>query len=180
MAEHWRKAVYHVDIRNSTHRENMFIHFIRIHKFQLIQWRNFGQEVCITHNSSIHYVNNNIFLKQECLEDVGCFVLYYCSSLIDASCYLKARRLMRKCNFHTDSFYHVQKLIWPCHRAQYGAPGDFDEWAEIIHDQSWAWKDFSRLVYLACQLELRTCHWIHVAVISESSSISTPTLIILL
>ena len=32
------------------------------------------------------------------------------------------------------------------YRAQYGAPGDFDEWAQIIGDQSWAYKDFSRSV----------------------------------
>ncbi|KAF9467982.1 hypothetical protein BDZ94DRAFT_1372827 [Collybia nuda] len=28
--------------------------------------------------------------------------------------------------------------------AQYGAPGDFDQWAEISGDESWSWKHFSR------------------------------------
>ncbi|KAF8896484.1 hypothetical protein BD779DRAFT_1608694 [Infundibulicybe gibba] len=28
--------------------------------------------------------------------------------------------------------------------AQYGAPGDFDQWAEINKDDSWSWKNFSR------------------------------------
>lgn len=40
------------------------------------------------------------------------------------------------------------------YRAQYGAPGDFDEWAEITQDQSWAWKNFSRSVFLAINLDL--------------------------
>ena len=45
------------------------------------------------------------------------------------------------------SIYYVQLMYkWPSYRAQYGAPGDFDEWAEIIGDQSWAYKDFSRSV----------------------------------
>jgi hypothetical protein len=32
------------------------------------------------------------------------------------------------------------QVIFP--RAQYGAPGDFDEWARIIDDESWSWKNF--------------------------------------
>ena len=28
------------------------------------------------------------------------------------------------------------------HRAQYGAPGDFDEWASITGDDAFAWKNF--------------------------------------
>ncbi|KAF8150868.1 hypothetical protein B0H34DRAFT_665906 [Crassisporium funariophilum] len=28
--------------------------------------------------------------------------------------------------------------------AQYGAPGDFDQWGDIIKDDSWSWKNFSR------------------------------------
>ncbi|KAJ7066868.1 hypothetical protein B0H15DRAFT_794219 [Mycena belliarum] len=28
--------------------------------------------------------------------------------------------------------------------AQYGAPGDFDEWAALMGDDSWAWKNFQR------------------------------------
>ncbi|PPR05970.1 hypothetical protein CVT24_004634 [Panaeolus cyanescens] len=28
--------------------------------------------------------------------------------------------------------------------AQYGAPGDFDEWAGIIQDESWSWTNFSK------------------------------------
>lgn len=34
------------------------------------------------------------------------------------------------------------------YRAQYGDPEDFDEWANIIGDQSWSWKEFSRYVFL--------------------------------
>lgn len=32
--------------------------------------------------------------------------------------------------------YHIN-------RAQYGAPGDFDEWATLTGDESWAWKNFA-------------------------------------
>jgi hypothetical protein len=32
------------------------------------------------------------------------------------------------------------------HSAQYGAPSDFDEWAEIAGDQSWSWNNFSKHV----------------------------------
>ncbi|KAK7032251.1 hypothetical protein VNI00_013209 [Paramarasmius palmivorus] len=47
-----------------------------------------------------------------------------------------------------------QKKFWPrakmlggcssinAQMAQYGAPGDFDEWAKITGDDSWAWKNF--------------------------------------
>ncbi|KAF8969147.1 hypothetical protein BDZ97DRAFT_1915510 [Flammula alnicola] len=28
--------------------------------------------------------------------------------------------------------------------AQYGAPGDFDQWGDIAKDEAWAWKNFSR------------------------------------
>ncbi|KAF9477187.1 alcohol oxidase [Pholiota conissans] len=35
------------------------------------------------------------------------------------------------------------KMLGGC-MAQYGAPGDFDEWAEISKDEAWAWKNFSR------------------------------------
>lgn len=31
-------------------------------------------------------------------------------------------------------------------RAQYGSPGDFDEWARLVDDDSWSWKEFSRYV----------------------------------
>lgn len=30
--------------------------------------------------------------------------------------------------------------------AQYGAPSDFDEWAEIAGDQSWSWNNFSKYI----------------------------------
>ncbi|KAE9402874.1 alcohol oxidase [Gymnopus androsaceus JB14] len=48
-----------------------------------------------------------------------------------------------------------RKLFWPrakmlggcssinAEMAQYGAPGDFDEWARITGDESWSWKNFS-------------------------------------
>ncbi|KAH9481749.1 Dehydrogenase str4 [Psilocybe cubensis] len=54
------------------------------------------------------------------------------------------------------SFANGAKKFWPrakmlggcssinAQMAQYGAPGDFDEWASIIKDESFAWKNFSR------------------------------------
>lgn len=35
------------------------------------------------------------------------------------------------------------------HRAQYGAFGDFDQWAEHTGDDSWAWKNFGKYVSLS-------------------------------
>ncbi|KAK7463429.1 hypothetical protein VKT23_006781 [Stygiomarasmius scandens] len=60
--------------------------------------------------------------------------------------------------FWTEPQEHVdnKKKFWPrakmlggcsainAQMAQYGAPGDFDEWAKIIGDEEWAWKNFSR------------------------------------
>ncbi|KAG6813959.1 hypothetical protein H0H92_005214 [Tricholoma furcatifolium] len=68
--------------------------------------------------------------------------------------------------FHTKHIYelHTEKqesadnrsLYWPrgkmlggcssvnAQMAQYGAPGDFDEWAKITGDESWAWSNFQR------------------------------------
>ncbi|KAG6910844.1 hypothetical protein DXG01_007159 [Tephrocybe rancida] len=68
--------------------------------------------------------------------------------------------------FHTKHIYdlytekqgssHNRSLYWPrgkmlggcssvnAQMAQYGAPGDFDEWAKIIGDDSWAWANFNR------------------------------------
>lgn len=34
------------------------------------------------------------------------------------------------------------------YRAQYGAPGDFDDWAQIIEDDSWSWKNLQRSVFI--------------------------------
>ncbi|ESK94009.1 putative gmc oxidoreductase [Moniliophthora roreri MCA 2997] len=44
-------------------------------------------------------------------------------------------------------FWPRAKMLGGCssinaQMAQYGAPGDFDEWAKIIGDDTWAWKNF--------------------------------------
>ncbi|KAG6853992.1 hypothetical protein C0991_011856 [Blastosporella zonata] len=68
--------------------------------------------------------------------------------------------------FHTKHIYelytekqqssHNRSVYWPrgkmlggcssvnAQMAQYGAPGDFDEWAKITGDDSWAWANFQR------------------------------------
>ncbi|KAJ7168519.1 hypothetical protein C8R46DRAFT_1091908 [Mycena filopes] len=60
--------------------------------------------------------------------------------------------------FHTEPQVHAKgqqrifpraKLLGGCssinaQMAQYGAPGDFDEWAALTGDSSWAWANFSR------------------------------------
>ncbi|KAF9560497.1 alcohol oxidase [Agrocybe pediades] len=63
-------------------------------------------------------------------------------------------------NFWTEAqeFAKGKKKFWPRARmlggcssinaqmAQYGPPGDFDEWATIIGDESWAYKNFSKYI----------------------------------
>ncbi|THV07257.1 alcohol oxidase [Dendrothele bispora CBS 962.96] len=60
--------------------------------------------------------------------------------------------------FWTEPQEHVDKKrkFWPrakmlggcssinAEMAQYGAPGDFDEWAKITGDEAWSWKNFGR------------------------------------
>ncbi|KAJ7762038.1 hypothetical protein DFH07DRAFT_739743 [Mycena maculata] len=46
-------------------------------------------------------------------------------------------------------FFPRAKLLGGCssinaQMAQYGAPGDFDQWAEFMGDDSWSWKNFRR------------------------------------
>ncbi|KAJ7261717.1 hypothetical protein B0H12DRAFT_1231375 [Mycena haematopus] len=46
-------------------------------------------------------------------------------------------------------FFPRAKLLGGCssinaQMAQYGAPGDFDQWAALMNDDSWAWKNLSR------------------------------------
>ncbi|KAF5337947.1 hypothetical protein D9758_013126 [Tetrapyrgos nigripes] len=46
-------------------------------------------------------------------------------------------------------FWPRAKMLGGCssinaQMAQYGAPGDFDEWAKITEDESWSWKNFGR------------------------------------
>ncbi|KAF8150870.1 choline dehydrogenase [Crassisporium funariophilum] len=46
-------------------------------------------------------------------------------------------------------FWPRAKMLGGCssinaQMAQYGAPGDFDEWASIIGDESWSWKNFAQ------------------------------------
>ncbi|KAG2146121.1 uncharacterized protein EDB93DRAFT_485376 [Suillus bovinus] len=48
-------------------------------------------------------------------------------------------------------FWPRAKLLGGCSAmnamiAQYGAPSDFDEWAEISGDQSWSWNNFSKYI----------------------------------
>jgi choline dehydrogenase len=48
-------------------------------------------------------------------------------------------------------FWPRGKLLGGCSAinamiAQYGAPSDFDEWAEIAGDQSWSWNNFSKYI----------------------------------
>lgn len=48
-------------------------------------------------------------------------------------------------------FWPRAKLLGGCSAinamiAQYGAPSDFDEWAEITGDQSWSWNNFSKYI----------------------------------
>ncbi|PFH52938.1 GMC oxidoreductase [Amanita thiersii Skay4041] len=61
-------------------------------------------------------------------------------------------------NFYTEPQEYAQKKIryWPrgkmlggcssinAQMAQYGAPSDFDQWAEVIGDESWSWKNFGQ------------------------------------
>ncbi|XP_006459081.1 hypothetical protein AGABI2DRAFT_183868 [Agaricus bisporus var. bisporus H97] len=47
------------------------------------------------------------------------------------------------------SFWPRAKMLGGCssmnaQMAQYGAPGDFDDWAQIIEDDSWSWKNLQR------------------------------------
>ncbi|KAJ6512918.1 hypothetical protein C8R45DRAFT_920691 [Mycena sanguinolenta] len=60
--------------------------------------------------------------------------------------------------FHTEPQVHAQgqkrffprgKLLGGCssinaQMAQYGAPGDFDQWAALMNDESWSWKNVGR------------------------------------
>ncbi|KAG2076498.1 alcohol oxidase [Suillus decipiens] len=66
-------------------------------------------------------------------------------------------RLMRSqwdYNLYTEPQQHARnkKKFWPrgssinAMIAQYGAPSDFDEWAEIAGDQSWSWNNFSKYI----------------------------------
>lgn len=72
-------------------------------------------------------------------------------------------RLMRSqwdYNLYTEPQQHARnkKKFWPRGKllggcssinamiAQYGAPSDFDEWAEIAGDQSWSWNNFSKYI----------------------------------
>ncbi|KAJ7649976.1 hypothetical protein FB45DRAFT_6397 [Roridomyces roridus] len=46
-------------------------------------------------------------------------------------------------------FFPRAKMLGGCssinaQMAQYGAPGDFDEWAKVISDESWSWKNLRR------------------------------------
>ncbi|KNZ81800.1 L-sorbose 1-dehydrogenase [Termitomyces sp. J132] len=43
--------------------------------------------------------------------------------------------------FSLSLFFHY---VDPTCRAQYGAPEDFDEWAKLMNDDSWSWKNFSQ------------------------------------
>ncbi|KAJ7623439.1 hypothetical protein FB45DRAFT_925680 [Roridomyces roridus] len=48
-----------------------------------------------------------------------------------------------------ERYFPRAKLLGGCssinaQMAQYGAPGDFDEWAQIIGDDSWSWKNLRR------------------------------------
>ncbi|KAJ7170935.1 hypothetical protein C8R43DRAFT_981616 [Mycena crocata] len=49
-------------------------------------------------------------------------------------------------DLHTEPQVHAkgQKRYFPRGGAQYGAPGDFDQWASFTGDDSWSWKNFKR------------------------------------
>ncbi|KAH0833084.1 hypothetical protein J3R83DRAFT_12076 [Lanmaoa asiatica] len=49
-------------------------------------------------------------------------------------------------NFYTEPQKHAanKKKFWPRGTAQYGAPSDYDEFATIVGDDSWSWKNFEK------------------------------------
>ncbi|KAG0702933.1 hypothetical protein DFH29DRAFT_467568 [Suillus ampliporus] len=72
--------------------------------------------------------------------------------------FLQLFRTPRDYNLYTEPQQHAgnKKKYWPRAKllggcsamnammAQYGAPSDFDEWAEIAEDDSWSWTKFSK------------------------------------
>ncbi|KAG2067902.1 alcohol oxidase [Suillus decipiens] len=72
--------------------------------------------------------------------------------------FLRLFRTRRDYNLYTEPQRHAgnKKKYWPRAKllggcsamnammAQYGAPSDFDEWAEITGDESWSWAHFSK------------------------------------
>lgn len=72
--------------------------------------------------------------------------------------FLQLFHSQRDYNLYTEPQQHAgnKKKYWPRAKllggcsamnammAQYGAPSDFDEWAEIAGDKSWSWTDFSK------------------------------------
>ncbi|KAG1763659.1 hypothetical protein EV702DRAFT_1157200 [Suillus placidus] len=76
------------------------------------------------------------------------------------SAFLQLFRTRRDYNLYTEPQKHAgnKKKYWPRAKllggcsamnammAQYGAPSDFDEWAEIVGDKSWSWTNFSKHV----------------------------------
>ena len=42
---------------------------------------------------------------------------------------------------HIRAFTFTQTIE---NRAQYGAPADFDQWAEIVQDDAWSWENLGR------------------------------------
>ncbi|OJA10878.1 hypothetical protein AZE42_11150 [Rhizopogon vesiculosus] len=77
------------------------------------------------------------------------------------SAFLKLFRTPLDYEFYTEPQQHAgnKKKYWPRAKllggcsamnammAQYGAPSDFDEWAEITGDESWSWNNFSKRKY---------------------------------
>ncbi|KAG6896317.1 hypothetical protein C0992_009108 [Termitomyces sp. T32_za158] len=54
-------------------------------------------------------------------------------------------------NGRTQFWPRAAKLLGGCssinaQMAQYGAPEDFDQWAKLMNDDSWSWKNFSQFV----------------------------------
>jgi choline dehydrogenase len=74
--------------------------------------------------------------------------------------FIRLFRTSRDYNLYTEPQQHAgnKKKYWPRAKllggcsainammAQYGAPSDFDEWAEITGDNSWSWTNFSKYI----------------------------------
>jgi len=66
-------------------------------------------------------------------------------------------------------FFFAKVEILMASRAQYGAPSDFDEWAEIIADDSWSYKNLKPRVHFLQSVD------VELMMISDSSASSKST-----
>ncbi len=73
----------------------------------------------------------------------GCEFSFYSATILGLQTVHQVLPSMLKCVpiIHIRAFTFNQTIE---NRAQYGAPADFDQWAEIIQDDAWSWKHLGR------------------------------------